>query len=75
VIILNTSYEIEGYGDVNIRLMNDVLCVPRLAKNLFFIKQLDKASEEIRIKSRHLELINKFGQTIANGQLILIYMS
>jgi len=72
----STSYEIESYSDVNIRLMNgmeklipDVLHVLGLAKSLFSTKQLDKAGGEIRIKSRYLALINKFGQTIANHQL------
>jgi hypothetical protein len=44
--------------------MFDVLYVPRLAKNLFLVKQLDKVGGEIRIKSKISILIKILGQTI-----------
>lgn len=42
-----------------------------LPKALFSVKQLDKASGEIRIKYGQLTLVNKFGHTIANCPLNL----
>nr|PNR50588.1 hypothetical protein PHYPA_009774 [Physcomitrium patens] len=71
-------HELEGFvkyikrhGDVNIKLTNgdekiirDILYIPRLAKNLFFVKQLDKRGGEICIRGGTTTLINKFGQTI-----------
>lgn len=72
----STSYTIQGYGDVNIKLSNgdeksipDVLHIPGLAKNLFSAKQLDKAGGEIRIKAGVSTLINKLGHTIATCKL------
>jgi len=72
----STSYTIQGYGDVNIKLSNEdeksilnVLHITGLAKNLFSVKQLDKAEGEIRIKAGVSTLINKLGHTIATCKL------
>ena len=51
------------------RIIPDVLHILGLAKNLFSVRQLDKAGGEVRIKAGISTLVNKFGETIATCKL------
>lgn len=66
----------KGHGDINIKLTNsnekivsNILYIPILTKNLFFIRQLNKTRGEIFIRAGETTLKNKFSQTIAIRKL------